>query len=183
MCCCLICWTCAGSGFFFAPAATLACPCSAAWFVVENDWPVFADVAVVEVPPCDVFSVTACSFSAWLCFPSCSFTVGAALATGSLETLAPLPAWPPGFGLASAFCGFNGARSLFIPCCFTAVVASGLTAFSPRTFGWAFSTFSAPCFPFFGDCSGSGCANAAPASTREQPISTLVNFFILVSLL
>ena len=35
--------------------------------------------------------------------------------------------------------------------------------------------------PFDGDCCSTGCcANAAPASASEQPISKLVSFFIII---
>ncbi len=99
------------------------------------------------------------------------------------------------FGLASVFSAFDKACSVLDPCSFT-VVASGFGTFADfvstacvfavvsglgaLVSGLAIAPCVFSCFSFGVACSSGSCAIAAPASASEQPISKLVNFFIIL---
>jgi hypothetical protein len=152
------------------------------WPVAETGAAV-ADAAVAGVALGDVFAFAPAGFMPRLGCSACCFPVGVALAASPGGLFISRPGRPAaGFGVVSAFCAVDGARSGLAPRCGFAAVASGLAPVVPGFVGAA-CVFSAPCFFSVGvDCCSGGCAIAAPANASEKPISKLVNFFILISL-
>src|SRR4029077_7851393 len=138
------------------------------WPAAETGGAAPVDVDVAGAAPGDVFAFSPAAFIPLLCCPAGCF--GVALAAGSPETLVSVLAAAGDFGVDSGLCAFDGAPSFVAPCGFAAV-APGFCSGA--------CVFSGPSFFPFGVWSGC-CAIAAPASASEQPISKLVNFFILV---
>ena len=113
---------------------------------------------------------------------------GVVLVPASPETFVSVLVELAAFGVVSELCVFAAARSPFAPCCFApgaVVVAVPSVAVLALAAGFASAAFafSAACLLPVGVDDASGCcAIAAPASVSDTPISKLVNFFILVSL-